>query len=91
MNNSINRFITKSKKNEKKYYQTWKGNNKFCLKGKIYVGSEYYYGLLTFFYLLINYIFYILFIVKVSIYYSFKSRDFKIIILFYIFMKQLLV
>ena len=80
MNNSINRFITKSKKNEKKIYQTWKGNNKFCLNGKIYVGSEYYYGLLTFFYLLINYVFYILFIVKVSTYYSFKSRDFKIII-----------
>ena len=68
MNNSINRFIAKSKKNEKKLYQTWKGNNKFCLKGKIYVGSEYYLGLLTFFYLLLNYLFYIIFIVKVSIY-----------------------
>ena len=90
MNNSINRFITKSKKNEKKYYQTWKGNNKFCLNGKIYVGSEFYYGLLTLVYLLINYIFYILFIVKVSTYYRFNSRDFTIIICFYIFMKQLL-
>jgi hypothetical protein len=68
MNNSINRFITKSKKNEKKLYQTWKGNNKFCLKGKIYVGSEYYLGLLTFIYLLLNYIIYIIFIAKVSIY-----------------------
>ena len=71
MNNSINRFITKSKKNEKKLYQTWKGNNKFCLKGKIYVGSEYYLGLLTFIYLLLNYIIYIIFIAKVSIYYLF--------------------
>ena len=68
MNNSINRFITKSKKNEKKLYQTWKGNNKFCLKGKIYMGSEYYLGLLTFIYLLLNYIIFIAFIVKVSIY-----------------------
>ena len=68
MNNSINRFITKSKKNEKKLYQTWKGNNKFCLNGKIYMGSEYYLGLLTFIYLLLNYIIYIIFIVKVSIY-----------------------
>ena len=68
MNNSINRFSTKSKQKEKKLYQTWKGNNKFCLKGKIYIGSEYYYGLLTFIYLLMNYLFYILFIVKVSIY-----------------------
>ena len=68
MNNSINRFLAKSKKNEKKLYHTWKGNNKFCLKGKIYVGSEYYLGLLTFFYLLLNYLFYIIFIVKVSIY-----------------------
>ena len=68
MNNSINRFITKSKKNEKKFYQTWKGNNKFCLNGKIYMGSEYYLGLLTFIYLLLNYIIYIVFIVKVSIY-----------------------
>ena len=71
MNNSINRFISKSKKNEKKLYQTWKGNNKFCLKGKIYVGSEYYLGLLTFIYLLLNYIIYIIFIAKVSIYYLF--------------------
>ena len=68
MNNSINRFFSKSKKNEKKIYQTWKGNNKFCCKGKIYVGSEYYLGLLTFIYLLLNYVFYVLFIVKVSIY-----------------------
>ena len=71
MNNSINRFLTKSKKNEKKLYQTWKGNNKFCLNGKIYMGSEYYLGLLTFIYLLLNYIIYIVFIVKVSIYYFF--------------------
>ena len=49
MNNSVNRFLTKSKKNnEIKLYQIWKGNNKFCIKGKIYIGSENYYGFLTF-------------------------------------------
>ena len=57
----------KIEKNKVKIYQEWKGNNKFCFKGKIYVGSEYYYGLLTFFYLLINYFIYVLFIIKVSI------------------------
>ena len=40
--------------------------NKFCFKGKIYVGSEYYYGLLTFLYFLMNYLIYVIFIVKVS-------------------------
>lgn len=69
MNNSLNGLMpTQSKQKQKKFYQIWKGNNKFCLKGKIYIGSEYYYGLLTFIYLLINYLLYILFIVKVSIY-----------------------
>jgi hypothetical protein len=68
MNNSLNGFIIKSKQKGKKFYETWKGNNKFCLNGKIYMGSEYYLGLLTFIYLLLNYIIYIVFIVKVSIY-----------------------
>ena len=66
MNNSMNLFLTKS--NETKLYQIWKGNNKFCIKGKLYIGSEYYYGLLTFVYLIINYLFYIFFIIKVSLY-----------------------
>ena len=56
----------KSEKNSVKIYQEWKGNNKFCFKGKVYIGSEYYYGLLTFFYLLINYFIYMIFIIKVS-------------------------
>ena len=55
----------KSEKSRVKIYQEWKGNNKFCFKGKIYIGSEYYYGLLTFFYLLINYFIYAIFIIKV--------------------------
>jgi hypothetical protein len=87
MNNSINRFLTKSKKNEIKLYETWKGNNKFCLNGKIYIGSEYYYGLLTFIYLLINYLYYLLFIIKVSKYNILNTRDLKKIICFYIYMK----
>ena len=88
MNNSINRILTKSKKKEIKLYETWKGNNKFCLKGKIYIGSEYYYGLLTFIYILIFYIFYILFIIKVSKYNILNRRDLKKIIYLYIYMKQ---
>ena len=56
----------KSEKSRVKIYQEWRGNNKFCFKGKIYIGSEYYYGLLTFFYLLINYFIYAIFIIKVS-------------------------
>ena len=56
----------KSEKSRVKIYQEWKGNNKFCFKGKIYIGSEYYYGLLTFFYLLINYFIYAILIIKVS-------------------------
>jgi len=87
MNNSINKYLTKSKKNEIKYYETWKGNNKFCLNGKIYIGSEYYYGLLTFIYLLINYIFYLLFIIKVSKYNFLNRRDLKKIICFYMYMR----
>ena len=57
----------KSEKSRVKIYQEWKGNNKFCFKGKIYIGSEYYYGLMSFFYLLINYLLYVIFIIKVSI------------------------
>ena len=44
-------YIKPEKKNVK-VYEEWKGNNKFCFKGKIYIGSEYYYGLMSFFYLL---------------------------------------
>ena len=87
MNNSINKYLTKSKKNEIKLYETWKGNNKFCLNGKIYIGSEYYYGLLTFIYILINYIFYLLFIIKVSKYNFLNRRDLKKIICFYMYMR----
>ena len=84
----ISPIVSKKKIKEKKIYQTWKGNNKFCLKGKIFVVSEYYYGLLSFFYLLINYLFYILFITKVSIYLCFNARDLNIIIYLFIYMKQ---
>jgi hypothetical protein len=59
-------YIKPEKKNMK-VYEEWKGNNKFCFKGKIYIGSEYYYGLMSSFYLLINYLLYVIFIIKVSI------------------------
>ena len=68
MNSSINKIFQNSPKKEKtkKLYQVWNGHNKFCLNGKIYIGSEYYYGLLTTFYIIINYMFYIIFVIKVS-------------------------
>ena len=66
-----NNNIKKTEKMRYKVYQEWKGNNKFCFKGKIYVGSEYYYGLLTFLYLIINYLIYVILVVKVSIIYFF--------------------
>jgi len=69
----------KSIKNNPKIYQEWKGNNKFFCNGKIYAGSEYYYGLLTSLYLLINYFIYIFFIVKVSLKSFFNTRDLIII------------
>ena len=56
----------KYEKKTVKAYEEWKGNNKFCFKGKIYAGSEYYYGLLTFLYFLMNYLIYVIFIIKVS-------------------------
>ena len=59
-------YIKPEKKNVK-VYEEWKGNNKFCFKGIIYIGSEYYYGLMSFFYLLLNYLLYVIFIIKVSI------------------------
>ena len=59
-------YIKPEKKNVK-VYEEWKGNNKFCFKGKIYIGSEYYYGLMSSFYLLLNYLLYVIFIIKVSI------------------------
>ena len=67
MDQSIHPYSYKQDKNVQKIYQVWKGNNKFCFKGRIYVGSEYYYGLMTFLYLLINYLVYVIFIVKVSL------------------------
>ena len=69
MKNGVNIYRSKSDKNKKetKIYQIWKGNNKFCLNGKIYVPSELYLGILTTIYLFINYLFYILIVIKVSI------------------------
>ena len=69
----------KSEKSRVKIYQEWKGNNKFFCNGKIYAGSEYYYGLLTSLYLLINYFIYIFFIIKVSLKSFFNTRDLIII------------
>ena len=86
MNNSISKIFQNppQKIKTKKLYQVWNGRNKFCLKGKIYIGSEYYYGLLTTFYMIINILFYIIFVIKVSKYKVFKSRELIIAHGFYI-------
>ncbi len=44
----------------------WKGNNNLCCKGKIYVSPNYYYGLITSFYITLYSVFVIIFVLKVS-------------------------
>ena len=79
MNNSLSKIISNKKSEKsKKLYQIWKGRNKFCLNGKIYIGSEYYFGLLTTFYILINILFYLIFVIKVSKINIFYSRELNI-------------
>ena len=68
MNNSLSKIINRIEdNNSKKLYQIWKGRNKFCLQGKIYIGSEFYYGLLSAIYIGLNSSFFLLFIITVSI------------------------
>ena len=77
MNNSINKIFQNDtlKEKTKKLYQVWNGRNKFCLHGKIYIASEYYYGLLTTFYIFINLLFYLIFVIEVSNKKIFKSEN----------------
>ena len=49
----------------KKIYETWKGNNRFLCKGKIYIGPQYQRGLITFTYLILICLFFLIFVVKV--------------------------
>ena len=48
-----------------KLYKIWNGKNFFLFKGKIYVGSEYYLGLLTNSLITIYITIYIIFVVNV--------------------------
>lgn len=55
-------------KGNKKIYQKWRGNNRFLFDGKIYIGAQYYRGILTFFYVVIICLFYLICVIKVSQY-----------------------
>ena len=47
-----------------KLYKIWNGKNFFLFKGKVYVGSEYYLGLLTNLLITIYITIYIIFVVN---------------------------
>lgn len=47
MDASCQNILKPSIQDRKKAYQTWKGFSKFLFDGAIYIGPEYYYGLLT--------------------------------------------
>ena len=66
-NNSFQKIITSSDIKFKKEYEIWKGKNYFLCKGKIYLGSEYYLGFLTNFYIYIYCWLYIIFVLIVRI------------------------
>ena len=50
-----------------KLYKIWNGKNFFLFNGKIYIGSEFYYGLITNFFIIIYIILYFIFVIKVRI------------------------
>ena len=45
--------------------QTWKGKNKFLLSNKIYVGPQFYFGFLTFLYLILYSLLFVFFVTLV--------------------------
>ena len=49
-------------------YHTWRGKNRFCCNGSIYIGSEYHFGILTNIYINIYCWLFIIFVVIVSKY-----------------------
>ena len=49
----------------KKIYQVWKGRNYFLFKGNVFVGIQFYYGLLTNLYIHIYTWIYIIYIIMV--------------------------
>ena len=66
-NNSFQKIFTFNETKIKKEYEIWKGKNYFLCKGKIYIGSEYYLGFLTNFYIYIYCWLYIIFVLIVRI------------------------
>ena len=69
MNISNQQFIpiipVLSSNGNKKIYETWKGNNSFLFNGKIYIGPQYYRGFITFIYVILVCLFFLILVVKV--------------------------
>lgn len=74
MNASNQPNLRISSKEIKRQYQIWNGYNHFLFKGKIYIGSEYYLGLLTCLYIQIYSWIYITFVLLVRINYNIENE-----------------
>ena len=77
-NSSFQKMIYKGTFKQKKIYEIWRGKSLFCFKGKIYIGPEFYYGLLTCLYIHCFSWFYIIFIIMVKIILNYIERKKKL-------------
>ena len=50
--NSSSEFLAIKNVDVRRVYQNWKGNNKFFLRGRIYAGPNYFYGIVTLLYII---------------------------------------
>ena len=58
--------------------QTWKGKNKFLLSNKIYIGPQFYFGFLTFLYLILYSLLFVFFVILVRhLYHLYKAYRHK--------------
>ena len=73
-NSSFQSMIYKESLKKKKIYEIWRGKNSFCFNGKIYIGPEFYYGLLTNLYIHCFSWIYIIFILMVKIILNYLAR-----------------
>lgn len=66
MNSSKEIINTKEKKRQ---YLIWNGTNYFLLKGRVYIGSQYYFGLLSNLYIQLYVWLYFVFVLFVRVLY----------------------
>ena len=52
--------------NGSKNNQTWKGKNKFLLKRNLYIGPQYYFGLMILLYLLLYAFCFVFYVIRVN-------------------------